>query len=159
MRIRNLILGTLAFFLTVALIAAPTRAHPPSGMNLSYDYDNQVLTVTVFHSVADVNTHYIEQLVINKNGQFEMDRNYTNQASITSMSDTFNIDAANNDILQVTAICSISGQIIQQITVSSDGLQTQPPPQIPGFPLAAIALGFLLTTSIILLRRRKKPIP
>jgi hypothetical protein len=78
-------------------------------MVLSYDYDNQILSVTVIHSVADVNTHYLKQIIINKNSQFVKDRNNTSQASTSSLSDTFDIAAANNAIIQVTAICSVSG--------------------------------------------------
>ncbi len=123
-------------------------------MALNYDYDNQILTVTVFHSVADPNSHYIEEIIINKNSAFVMNRTYTSQSSTSSMADTFNVNAEDDDILQVTAICSISGQITQQITVSAGGLQTQPPPAIPGFPLAAIALGLLLALGLALIRRR-----
>jgi len=123
-------------------------------MALSYDYDNQILTVTVFHSVADPNSHYIEEIIINKNSAFAMNRTYTSQSSTSSMADTFNVNAEDDDILQVTAICSISGQITQQITVSAGGLQTQPPPAIPGFPLAAIVLGLLLALGLALIRRR-----
>lgn len=155
MRNKNLIFGTLAFFVLFALIVAPTRAHTPTDMTLNYDYDNQLLTVTVIHSVSDVNTHYIERIIINKNGQFEMDRNYTSQASTSSMSDTFNFNAVNNDVLQVTAICSVTGQITRQVTVSSGGLQTQPQPQIPGFPVVAIVLGFAFALGIFMLRKRK----
>jgi hypothetical protein len=123
-------------------------------MTLAYDYDNQILTVTVFHSVADTNTHYIEEITINKNGVFAMNRTYSSQATTSSMADTFNIDAEDSDVLEVTAICSISGQITRQITVSSGGLQTQPPPAIPGFPIVAITIGLLIAIGLALIRRR-----
>jgi hypothetical protein len=142
-------------FTLFTLFTVPAQAHSPSNMTLSYDYNSQILTVTVVHSVADVNTHYIELITINKNGQFEMNRTYTSQASPSSMSDTFSITAADNDILQVTAVCSISGQITRQLTVSSGGLQTQDPPPIPGFPLLAITLGFTIALGLTLLQRRK----
>jgi hypothetical protein len=124
-------------------------------MTLSYDYDNQILTVTVFHAVSDTNTHYIEEIIINKNSVFVMNRTYTSQASTSSMADTFNVDAENNDILQVIAICSISGQITRLITVSSGGLQTQPPPTIPGFPFTALIIGLLLAVGLVLIRNRR----
>jgi hypothetical protein len=155
MRKNTLLLTALMVFTLFALYTIPIQAHSPSNMTLTYDFNSQILTVTVVHSVADVNTHYIEQIVINKNGQYETDRTYSSQASTTSMSDTFAITAANNDVLQVTAICSISGQIARQITVSSGGLQTQDPPPIPGFPMFAIALGLVAALGITLLRRQK----
>ncbi len=155
MRKSLLLIGVLSVFALFALTITPISAHPPSNMTLSYDYDTQILTVTVFHAVADPNTHYIEQININKNSVFVMERNYTSQASTSSMADTFNIDAQDNDILQVTAICSISGQIQRQITVSSGGLQTQPPPTIPGFPIFAIALGLIFAIGFAVIRRRR----
>ncbi len=57
MRNKTLFIGVLALFAMVAFVVAPTRAHPPSDMTLSYDYDDQQLTVAVSHSVADMNTH------------------------------------------------------------------------------------------------------
>jgi hypothetical protein len=150
-----LLFGALALFVLFPLNVSPTLAHPPTQMTLSYNYDNQVLTVTVFHSVTDPNTHYIELITINKNGAFAMNRTYTSQTSTSSMVDTFDVDAEDNDILQVTAICSISGQIQRQVTVSSGGLQTQPPPAIPGFPLVAISLGFIFAVGLALFRRRR----
>jgi len=142
-------------FALFPLFTVPTQAHSPSNMTLSYDYNSQILTVTVVHSVADVNTHYIDLITINKNGVFETNRTYTSQASTSSMSDTFTIPAEVNDILQVTAVCSISGLITRQLTVSSGGLQTQDPPAIPGFPALAIALGVAVALGMTLLQRRK----
>lgn len=154
MRKSLLLLGILCTIALFSFFITPVSAHAPSNMSLSYDYDNQILTVTVFHSVADPNSHYIEEIIINKNSVFAMNRTYTSQASTSSMADTFNVNADDSDILQVTAICSISGQITRQITVSSGGLQTQPPPTIPGFPLTAIAVGFLIALGLALIRRR-----
>lgn len=155
MKKTRLLLGLFMFFAMSALLVIPVWAHPPVDMTLSYNYDNQILTVTVFHSVADVNTHYIERIIINKNGQFAMDRNYTSQATASSMSDTFDLDAVDDDVLQVTAICSISGQIVRQVTVSSGGLERVPMP-IPGFPITAIAIGLIVATGAVLIRRRTK---
>jgi hypothetical protein len=127
-------------------------------MTLVYELSSHTLSVTVFHSVGDLNTHYIEYVTINKNGVFETDRNYTSQASAAAYLDVFNIDAVQGDVLQVTAYCNQGGQIIDQVTVSG-GLQTQPQPNIPGFPLAGILIGLVLASGLILIRRRQKSIP
>ena len=117
-----LILGLFMLFAMSSMLIAPAWAHPPTDMTLSYDYDNQILTVTAFHSVSDVNSHYIESLTIHKNGQFVLVRSYTSQSSMSAMSDTFDIDAVDDDVLQVTAVCSNWGQLVRQVTVSSGGL-------------------------------------
>jgi hypothetical protein len=123
-------------------------------MTLVYELSSHTLSVTVFHSVGDPNTHYIEYVTISKNGAFETDRNYTSQASAAAYLDVFNIDAVQGDVLQITAYCNQAGQITDQVTVSSGGLQTQPQ-NIPGFPLAAIVIGLVLASGLVIIRRRR----
>ncbi len=147
--------GVLTLFIMFSLSAMPVFSHPPTNMTLVYDTNTQTLSVTVVHTVADPNTHYIEYVVVNKNGAYEIDRNYTSQLSASAFVDVFTVDADNGDVLQVTAICSVSGQLTDQITVSS-GLQTQPPPAIPGFPCAATVLGLTLAVGLVMIRRRKR---
>ncbi|MHA2426473.1 MAG: Loki-CTERM sorting domain-containing protein [Candidatus Hermodarchaeia archaeon] len=156
MRKSHLLLVGLSMFAFFALAMAPVSAHPPTNMTLVYELSSHTLSVTVFHSVGDPNTHYIEYVTINKNGAFETDRNYTSQASATAYLDVFNIDAVQGDVLQVTAYCNQGGQITDQVTVSG-GLQTQPQPNIPGFPIAAIAIGIMVAVGFTLLRRKSHP--
>lgn len=138
------------------IFATPVQAHAPANMVLVYNFEPQTLDVTVLHSVADVNTHYIARIIINKNGTFFMDRNYTSQTSTSGMSDIFTIPTEAGDVLQVIAICSIFGQITREITASETTTPgtTTPPPAIPGFPLAAIAIGLIITLSLAMLRRQ-----
>ncbi|MHA1576133.1 MAG: hypothetical protein ACTSU3_02110, partial [Candidatus Thorarchaeota archaeon] len=98
--------------------AAPVRAHTPGPITVEYDFDTQVLTVEVTHSVSDVNTHYIIQIVVEKNSVEFTTRDYTSQQSTTGMSDTFDVPAVDGDQLRVTASCSISGQIVGTVTVT-----------------------------------------
>ena len=147
--------GLLSLCALFTLSVIPTAAHPPSNMTLLYDTNTQTLSVTVFHAVADPNTHYIEYVVVNKNGAFAIDRNYTSQPSTSAFVDIFNVDADSGDVLQVTAICSVSGQLTDQITVTS-GIQTQPPPAIPGFPCVATVIGLTLAVGVVMMRRRRR---
>lgn len=153
MRNSHLLIGALSLVALFALAMTPVSAHPPTNMTLIYELSSHTLSITVFHAVGDPNTHYIEYVTITKNGAFEVDRNYTSQASATAYLDVFNIDAVQGDVLQVTAYCNQGGQITDQVTVSG-GLQTQPQPNIPGFPLAAIALGIMVAVGFTLLRRK-----
>ena len=155
MRKYILLLETVSLVALFALVIVPVLAHPPTNMTLIYELSSHTLSVTVFHSVGDQNTHYIEYVTINKNGAFETDRNYTSQASVSAYLDVFNIDAVQGDVLQVTAYCNQGGQITDQVTVSG-GLQTQP--QIPGFPIGAIALGIMIAVGLTLLRRKSPSI-
>ncbi len=156
MRKFRLLIGAVSLVAFFALVMAPVSAHPPSSMTLVYELSSHTLSVTVFHSVGDPNTHYIEYVTISKNGAFETDRNYTSQASASAYLDVFNIDAVQGDVLQVTAYCNQGGQMTDQVTVSG-GLQTQPQPNIPGFPIGAIALGIMIAVGFTLLRRKSHP--
>lgn len=152
--------GLISLCALFAFSVLPVSAHPPSNMTLLYETNTQVLSVTVFHSVADPNTHYIEYVVVNRNGAFAIDRNYTSQTSASAFVDVFTVDADDGDVLQVTAICSISGQLVDQITVST-GIQTQPTPlpSIPGFPCVATVIGLSLAVGFALIRRRRQETP
>lgn len=55
----------------------PTLAHSPSGMELAYDVDAQTLSVTITHSVADLDTHYVKRVEIKRNGELDRSEDYT----------------------------------------------------------------------------------
>ena len=50
--------------LSVITISISVSAHSPSSMTLLYDFNTQTLDVTVFHTVADPGTHYIEDIIV-----------------------------------------------------------------------------------------------
>lgn len=151
--------ATLLFciFAMFAVASSSVQAHSPSNMTLAYDADAHTLTVTVFHAVADVNTHYIARIEIAKNGTAYTSRVYTSQESPSFMDDIFNVNATDGDILQATAYCSITGSITRQLTVGGTETTTSTTPAIPGFPLLAVALGIALgaTLSVVAHRRRE----
>jgi ABC-type glycerol-3-phosphate transport system substrate-binding protein len=155
MRKSRILIGAVSLVALFAMTMTSVSAHPPTSITLVYELSSHTLSVTVFHAVGDPNSHYIEYVTINKNGAFETDRNYTSQASAQAYLDVFNIDAVQGDVLQVTAYCNQGGQITDQVTVSG-GIQTQPQPDIPGFPIGAIALGLIVAIGITLLRRKSQ---
>ncbi|MFW9957980.1 MAG: hypothetical protein ACFFCT_07915 [Candidatus Odinarchaeota archaeon] len=108
----------LILLIAVAYQPANVAAHPPGPITLAYDIDTEILTVTVTHVTADVNTHYVYEIVIEKNSVVFTTESYTSQSSASGMSDTFSVPASNGDILRATAKCSVSGQTSQQMTVS-----------------------------------------
>ncbi|MGD9396581.1 MAG: hypothetical protein PVJ05_09160 [Candidatus Thorarchaeota archaeon] len=112
---------TLIFGVLLAIMilfqGTPVTAHSPNSMDLSYDFTSQVLTIEVSHSVSDVNTHYIYQVVVEKNSVEVLTRDYTTQNSTSGMSATYTIAADHGDVLSVTAKCIQSGQLTRQITV------------------------------------------
>jgi len=163
---KTYVLLGLILLITVAYQPANVAAHPPGPITLAYDIDTEILTVTVTHVTADVNTHYVYQIVIEKNSVVFTTGNYTSQSSASGMSDTFNVPAVDGDILKATAKCSVSGEGTQQMTVSnatstttSTTTTTTTATTDPWFPttvmifVAVIALGVIVAV-VQLLRRR-----
>ncbi|MGY5876433.1 MAG: hypothetical protein RTU30_11865 [Candidatus Thorarchaeota archaeon] len=105
------IIGTLAFS------PIHVEANDPAAISLDYDFGTQILTVTVTHSVGDPNTHYIASIEIRVNGVLSQTGSYTDQDSTTGTTETFTVPAEDGDVINAKAICSISGQIQDEITV------------------------------------------
>jgi hypothetical protein len=166
-RITLIICAFLA--ITILVQGTPVSAHTPGSPNLSYDFPSQVLTIAVSHNVADVNTHYIVTVIIEKNSVEVLRRDYTSQNSTTSFSATYNLPATHGDVLSVTAICFISGQSTNEITVSDPAATTTDTTTEPsttptngnGFPIempmiiaiVVVALGVVLLVVVLLKRR------
>ncbi|MHA1949813.1 MAG: hypothetical protein ACW987_08075 [Candidatus Thorarchaeota archaeon] len=112
-------------FLSLFLIqAAPVDAHGPSNVHLGYDFGTQVLSVDVSHSTGDPSTHYIVQIIVEKNSVQFTTRDYTSQPSSSNIVDTFDVPAVDGDVLTVTAFCNIAGQLSDSITVSDPSSTT-----------------------------------
>lgn len=99
-------------------------AHTPTDMTLDFNYDTQVLTVTVSHVVADPGSHYIETITVEVNDVEVVSRDYTSQESASQASDTFSITAFDGDVISVLAECSISGSISRDLTVTAPATTT-----------------------------------
>ncbi|MGV9169881.1 MAG: desulfoferrodoxin family protein, partial [Promethearchaeia archaeon] len=117
----GVILALMAFS---AVSIVQVQAHTPSGMTLEYDADTDELSVSVSHSVSDVNSHFIEEIVIYNNDAQVDSRTYTSQESTSGMSDTFTVDAVDGDVLKATAYCSISGSVTEEITIGTNTTTT-----------------------------------
>ena len=116
-RRKGLVLLTLMIALVYTLQISIVDAHTPGPMTLEYDADSDILTVTVIHVTADVNSHYIYEIVIEKNSVQVDVQTYTDQSDSSQVVETFTIAAIDGDVLAAIAKCSVSGQVTNQITV------------------------------------------
>lgn len=150
-------------FLAIMILVqgTPVNAHTPGPMNLSYDFTSQELTVTVTHDVADVNTHYIIQVIVEKNSVEYLTRDYTSQNTTSGMSAIYSVTAVHGDVLSVRAICSVSGQVTGQTTVVDPANTDTTPTNGGGTPMdltliiavAVVAIGVVLLIFALLRRR------
>jgi len=150
-------------FLGLLVLPIPVRAHTPGPMTLEYNADTDTLTVTVAHSVSSAD-HYIASLQLWKNDVSVETKTYTSQESNSGMDDTFTVAAVDGDVLKVTATCSISGFVTEEITVgsgpttSTTDTSTIEPADSTSFMwlvLAGVsASGIVVIVLVVCLRRR-----
>lgn len=97
-----------AFLLTVGVTTPAAYAHPPQDVQLAYNIKAQTLTVTITHKTPFA-FHYINSVVIKKNGMTISTNNYDKQPDPATFSYTYQIPAGAGDAFEVTANCSLSG--------------------------------------------------
>ncbi|MGC9308360.1 MAG: PQQ-dependent sugar dehydrogenase [Thermoplasmatota archaeon] len=115
-----------------------SEAHPPSEMELSYDLENQTLTVTITHVTIEPRSHRIYLVEVEKNGELILEREYDEQPENT-FTDIYNVAAQVGDVLTVTAYCSLYGSITKSLSVSGGE---------PDVRIAGVSGGFGVSVTI-----------
>jgi hypothetical protein len=136
--------GILFSFLIIAALIPfvyNVQAHAPSGLVLEYNFSTQTLDVTVPHSVSDVNSHYIEEIIIWVNDVEDQTETYTSQTSTSEHQDSFSVTAVHGDVIKVQATCSISGSLTDDIVVAD--------PAIPEYGIIFPVVAFVIIGSIL----------
>jgi hypothetical protein len=153
----------IAIFVIFILTPTPVRAHSPSSINLDFEYDSQVLTVVIRHSVSNPNSHYVFLIEIWKNDVSITTRSYDSQTNSSTQMDTFDISEEDGDVLRVKGDCNQGGSITGQITVSTSDTTTSGEPTITtsdGLDNLSIWILFgsvgivILIVAVICLRKR-----
>jgi desulfoferrodoxin (superoxide reductase-like protein) len=103
---------TFATVLFVVMMAFTTAsAHPPTGIELEYDTETQVLTVRILHSVKKVNNHFIDKIVVELNDNEIITQKFARQSSEPYQEVQYTIiDAKTGGSIAVTGFCNISGK-------------------------------------------------
>jgi hypothetical protein len=102
----------ICVWLLSACLLLPQYAYadPPQDIALNYNAQAQTLTVTITHPSSFTGLHYVKQVQITKNHELAAKNDYTSQPGKKTFAYTYSIPAAANDILEVTAACSIQGK-------------------------------------------------
>lgn len=109
------LVGIFAFFALTSLCPTAVNAHAPQKVLLTYDGATKTLTVMITHTRFS-EVHFIEKVVIKKNGTVVVTQEYKNQPSET-FTYTYKVDAVDGDTLEVKASCSRFGSKSETITV------------------------------------------
>ena len=121
------LLPLMACFLIGFVILAPARlvvGTPPSNIDCSYVFETETLNVEIQHATDDVDTHYIARIEISVNSVLNQTRDYTSQPNMIGLSDSFIVPAVVGDVINVTAICSVSGQLTKLLTLTAPETST-----------------------------------
>jgi len=104
-----LILSTLLFIMMILQVNLhEAYAHPPQDVGIAYDLNAQTLTVTITHK-SGFGFHYINSVVIKKNGVVVSTNKYDKQPDPATFSYTYQVAAGKGDTIEATVICNISG--------------------------------------------------
>lgn len=141
-----LLLIVFLVILSLVSISGGVSAHSPSDMELSYDRENYELTVTVSHSVGNKNTHYIEEVIIEKNGDEYERETYSSQPDNSEFIYTYSVDASEGDTINVKANCNQGGDIEKTIELTEECVKEKD--DTPFIPLSLVILVVAITSLI-----------
>jgi len=112
--------GIPAYILVLVVFFFPLSsvAHGPSNVALSYDTAGQTLTVTITHSVSKPGGHFIDRVIVSKNGQEVLTQTYTSQPDALTFAYSYEIPAAPGDVFEVKAKCNKFGSRKATLTVA-----------------------------------------
>jgi hypothetical protein len=108
--------GILILFLTVMVFSGTAFSHPPK--NIAMSLNGEVLSVNVSHSVDNPDKHYIYRIIIYRDNQIVVSRDYKSQPGVDGLSDTFDIGISQQgSVIKAEAFCVIMGNASGSITV------------------------------------------
>jgi len=89
-------------------------------MVVDYDGGTGSLNVTITHHVSDPETHYVDRLRVEVDGDEEVDEDYTSQPTADTFTYTFNVSANASVQIKVRTECNQGGDIEEEIEFGED---------------------------------------
>jgi desulfoferrodoxin (superoxide reductase-like protein) len=108
-RLNSFTLLCVVFLAACLCLPQSALADPPKEVVLSYDKQMQTLTATITHKSAFTGWHYVKQVTVKKNQITVETKNFSSQKEKETFVYTFEVPAAENDVLEVTAACNLQG--------------------------------------------------
>jgi desulfoferrodoxin (superoxide reductase-like protein) len=103
---------TYVFIIVLLMLGVRSGfAHPASKVNVDYNLEDQILTVTVEHLTKDVNKHWIDQIVVELNGKEIIQQIFGFQLDQEKQKAVYFIpDVKNGDEIVVISRCNVYGK-------------------------------------------------
>jgi len=111
---------------SIVVWSTTAMAHPPIDMNLEYNLDESILSVTIVHETPAPTVHYVKQVKIELNDEIIIDEQYDSQPTTSEFTYEYIVVANVGDSIKVTSYCNIQGSITRSIIVL-DPNQDDPP--------------------------------
>jgi len=106
----------LVFFF-VFTVPHTSFANAPKNVALEYDAASQTLSVAITHPSSFPGWHYIETVVIKKNGVEISTNKYDKQPDADTFTYQYKVAASAGETIEVTAKCSLFGSKTAALTV------------------------------------------
>jgi len=104
--------------LLIFAVVGIVMAHGASDVDLSFDEENSILTITVEHSVKDPASHYIDEIIVELNGEEIIKQSFSKQTDDNYQVVSYVIiDAKAGDEIEAITNCSKFGKKKAKITV------------------------------------------
>jgi hypothetical protein len=121
-------LATLVLIIVV-FQSAQALAHPPNAMHVNYDMGRDQLNVIVQHPVNDKWKHFVNKVVVYKNGREAWSKDFEFQTSFRNLTiPPIELPAVDGDEFRVVAFCSEGGKGEKTIAVGVPEKEITPGP-------------------------------
>lgn len=111
------LIGILILFAVCFIYPQTSLANAPSEVKLSYDFQSQMLTVTIAHSSTFPKMHYIKSVEIKKGGNVVSNNKYETQPDQAIYTYRYKVPAAEGDTLEATVNCNLYGAKTANLTL------------------------------------------
>jgi len=107
MKLSVLILTLLLTMTLILILSSDAEADPPDSIQVSYNYEEEILSVTIDHEGGG--GHYIDKVEITINQESPIVHTYTSQPGTNPFTYEYSITAEDGDNLKAQAYCNEGG--------------------------------------------------
>jgi len=122
-------IAAIAALLGVFLVAVAASAHDPNAMQVNYDKVRGQLNVIVQHLVNNKWKHYVNEVVVYKNGRRAWGQGFDFQTSFRNQTmPPIKLSAIDGEEFRVVATCNEGGNYVKTIAVGIPEKEITPGP-------------------------------
>ena len=137
------LLSSIILCLVLGSVMTTVSAHSPQSMQVKYSMETKTLAVDITHQVSNLNSHYVNNILVTINGDTVIDEDYTSQPDSNYALSFENVSADVDDNIVVLASCNQGGSIMEELTVSEGTSQTGSD-STPGFEFVFFICSLIL---------------